>query len=372
MPGRVPAVPDTPKPARNDKVRRAARKVRSLVSSDDPATSAPAPAPPATPGQKSRPDVDRRFARSFWRVGTTVLGPERFPDAWEDQQFDKDLAADVVAQVQRVTAEAVFVEMVRTGQPVLEAAVATVRALIDARDHLGARAFALGLAALPEGQTLEHLGRALVMHARQRYQFGWDQFRLVEPELLARHAPREAVDCAFSQNTDEARDFALSVVADPTRLGTRDLPALAGRFQVAGMRDTARLLVEEADRRDPAELDDEARESLENQRRWTHPVAPEPGPEGAITVGVIDYLSPDTMRASRNVGDYVQTLAMLGNLARFRAPGSTAPTASVSSSPDCRAGSVPSWRSRAVTQMSTWFPSTATSASTTRSPRTPG
>ena len=38
---------------------------------------------------------------------------------------------------------------------------------------------------------------------------------------------------------------------------------------------------------------------------------------GAAVIGVIDYHQPDQVRASSNVGDYVQTLAMLGNLARF-------------------------------------------------------
>jgi lipopolysaccharide biosynthesis glycosyltransferase len=171
---------------------------------------------------------------------------------------------------------------------------------------------------LAEASILEHVGRGLVTHSRLRYQLAWEQFRLVETEMLTRLAPREAVDCAFVENTPESTAVALAIVADPARIGTRDLPALAGRLQVAGHPDVARRLVEEAERRDVAEFDDEALESLANQRRWTHPVVPEPGPEGAVTLGVIDYLSPDTMRASRNLGDYVQTLAMLGNLARFR------------------------------------------------------
>ncbi len=325
-------MPDLPDANRNDGVRRVARKVRSLVSSDD--TGEPRTPGPAEPG--SAPDrgastvspgkaaargerrVDRRFARAFWRVGRTVLGSERLPDAWEGMAFDQELGKELTARVRRVSAEAVFVEKVRTGAPVLDAAVATVRALIDIRDTQGARAFAVSLSGLAELTFLEPLGRGLVAHFRLRYRIAWDQFKLVPPELLARHAPCEAVDGAFVENTAESRDVALAIVARPDELGTRELPALAGRFQVAGYPDVARRLVEEAERRDPAELDDEARESLANQRRWTHPVAPEPGPEGAVSVGVIDYLSPDTMRASRNLGDYVQTLAMLGNLARFR------------------------------------------------------
>ena len=32
---------------------------------------------------------------------------------------------------------------------------------------------------------------------------------------------------------------------------------------------------------------------------------------------VFDYRQPDRSRVSKNIGDYVQTLALLGNLARF-------------------------------------------------------
>ena len=56
-------------------------------------------------------------------------------------------------------------------------------------------------------------------------------------------------------------------------------------------------------------------------RRWTHPSPSDHragAPDGAVNVAVIDYYQPDLERASRNVGDYVQTLAMLGNLARFQ------------------------------------------------------
>ena len=89
----------------------------------------------------------------------------------------------MVARASRVSAEAVFVEKVRIGTPLLDAAVATMRALIGAKDHYGARAFAIGMAELPQAETLERLGRGLVMHSRIRFGFGWDQFKLVD----ARH-----------------------------------------------------------------------------------------------------------------------------------------------------------------------------------------
>ena len=100
-------------------------------------------------------------------------------------------------------------------------------------------------------------------------------------------------------------------------LATRDLGRLAARFLVVGHRDLARDLVEEADRRGTDDLNRGQRRRLHHLRAWTHPAdLPEPPPD-AVTLGVFHYRQPDRARGSNNIGDYVQTLAMLGNLARF-------------------------------------------------------
>jgi hypothetical protein len=44
--------------------------------------------------------------------------------------------------------------------------------------------------------------------------------------------------------------------------------------------------------------------------------APLNAPEGGVRVGVLDYRQPDRSRASDDLGDYVQTLAVLGNVTR--------------------------------------------------------
>ena len=59
-----------------------------------------------------------------------------------------------------------------------------------------------------------------------------------------------------------------------------------------------------------------AHAELSTIRRWTHP-AVLAGPAGRRPLGVFDYRQPDRARASKNIGDYVQTLALLGNFARF-------------------------------------------------------
>ncbi len=107
---------------------------------------------------------------------------------------------------------------------------------------------------------------------------------------------------------------------------TGDLVSLAGRFLVTGhhaARPLPRRGGEPASRttssiRATATTTPSA-STFDNLRRWTHPIRePDPTPAGAVDFALFDYHLPDLSRASRNVGDYVQSLAMLGNLARFQ------------------------------------------------------
>ena len=377
-------MPDLPDANRNDGVRRVARKVRSLVSSDD--TGEPRTPDPAEPG--SAPDrgastvspgkaaargerrVDRRFARAFWRVGRTVLGSERLPDAWEGMAFDQELGRELTARVRRVSAEAVFVEKVRTGAPVLDAAVATVRALIDIRDTQGARAFAVSLSGLAELTFLEPLGRGLVAHFRLRYRIAWDQFKLVPPEPLARHAPCEAVDGAFVEDNAESRDAALAIVALLDELGTRELrrwPAVPGR-RLSRRRPSSgggggALGPRRARRR--------GLRTLANQCRWTHPVTLVP-PRGCgqrwrhrlpvsgdhARLAQPGRLRPDPGHA-RDLARFRHTVP------RGRRPRSAGHQPAGPDPAGARAG-------RRPMGTSTWSRGTGTSATATRSPRTPG
>ena len=106
-------------------------------------------------------------------------------------------------------------------------------------------------------------------------------------------------------------------MSDPATIATSDLGPLAGRFLVTGHTALAQALVEEAARRDTAGLTSRQRRELSHLREWTHPAVLGPAPQDAVRLGVLDYRQPDRARVSKNIGDYVQTLALLGNLARF-------------------------------------------------------
>ena len=127
----------------------------------------------------------------------------------------------------------------------------------------------------------------------------------------------ESVEELLRDGTPESVATAVATGRATAALATRDLGALAARFLVTGHRQLARDLVEEADRRGTDELGPAARRRLDHIRTWTHPAAVPAPPEDAVPLGIFYYTQPERVRASKNIGDYVQTLAMLGNIVRF-------------------------------------------------------
>lgn len=304
-------------PRRGSKaVRRAVRKVLpSTDTSPDPDASPAAAAPSGRPPEQT---TDPRFARGYWRVSRAVLGEDALPESHEDWAFPQSLEWELPRQIRRTKALATFAELISTGTSVEAAHVETTRRLVRRLDRTTARALTIGLESLPGGDRIQHLGVGIVLHSLYLWNLAWARFSQVDVATLTELVPVEAVQCALEVGTPESIATALAIAADPTVLDTSDLVDLAGRYLVAGHPETARSLIVEADTRDVSVLDDHQTEALENLHRWTHPAEPTTPPPGAIRIGVIDYHQPDLEFSSKNVGDYVQTLAMLGNLARFQ------------------------------------------------------
>lgn len=288
----------------------------AVMPSPDPALPARAPAD-----------------RAVWRLGRAALGADALPSRYGDFAADPVLVDRTVdaafEQAREARALATFARALARGDDTDAAYVSTVRALLDA----GLTDLAAGLASGTSAAVpapVHAIGRALVHLDGGRVEAAWADLAGVEPALLARHVPVEAVDCALRVGTTAAADAARAVVADLAPLDSPTVARIAGSFVAFGHAGTARPLVEELERRqqvdarldagDPGDAGEpgDVAALTANLRRWTHPrPRPEP-PAGAVRIGVIDYYQPDLGRASRNIGDYVQTLAMLGHLARFQ------------------------------------------------------
>lgn len=322
--------PDDPAAVRAaSAVRRLARRVTGASQApdaerDDVPDDAPAPPRPATAARleearRAARDQARRADRTVraqWRLLQAVLGGRTAPEALTGVDPEPELVTEAVALGRRARAMSAFADRITRGHGVRRAHVETVRGLCDAGLRPAARAFVLGAEPLVRDPDLSALGRGLVLHSMTEFDLAWRELSRVDLDELRALVPVEAVTAALATGTPEAVAAAREIGGDGSGLASQDLVELAGRFLVTGHVDLARELGDLAETRD--DLDPVNREALASLRRWTHPTAPPAPPPGRISLAVMDYHQPDHHRASRNVGDYVQTLAMLGNLVRFQ------------------------------------------------------
>ncbi len=311
---------------------RTLRAIRQLLAGSDRSSDheqtaiTPGSRPVYRAGEESAHGVDgatrpASFADPFWRVGRTLLGEGALPESAGDMPRQSSLVRAVMREAKEAEALATFARSLARGRALDEAHVATSRALIA----VGARDLARSIAAGTPSKVAGHLGLGLVLASRPLPRLAWDQFSQVAEEVLAELVPVEAVETGLVVGTADSVAAAVRIGEHATAMATDVVVALAGRFLVTGHDELARALVEEAGWRPDEELasaaddDHSVGEVLDNLRRWTHPTgAPDPTPPGAVDFALFDYHLPDLSQASRNVGDYVQSLAMLGNLARFQ------------------------------------------------------
>jgi hypothetical protein len=217
-------------------------------------------------------------------------------------------------EVDRAAAEATLVQRLTAGDPLEVAVLATVRALTTSGLAPRARALAGGLGEATSG-TLASLARGYADHLRGRSLAAAEAWRQVPDDELARWVPLEAVQALLLTGDADDRAAACRVAAH-VEGDARALVAVAARLVVVGEHDAARAVLARLGPQAGRRLGPAGRRSLALVREALA-ADPPSVPPGAVVVGVLDYLQPEIARGSKNIGDYVQTLAMLGNLVRF-------------------------------------------------------
>ncbi|MEO5964209.1 MAG: TylF/MycF/NovP-related O-methyltransferase [Candidatus Limnocylindrales bacterium] len=209
-----------------------------------------------------------------------------------------------------------FGDAITQGEGLELAVCRAVSDLTAALEWWPAWSLALGVARLPGGQRAAELGKAVLHHRRRQFDRVWTVIRELDDGALAAAIPVEAVDGALSANTDEGRRRALAIGVPGEHLDAATIVDLAGRFLAVGERTRASALITELSRRPSVDLDDHRRYAWTLIERWLDP-QPIEVPPGAVPVAIIDYQTPDHVLTSGNLGDYIQTLSLLGNLVRF-------------------------------------------------------
>lgn len=291
---------------RGDAVRRVRRRVAATLPGGAGGGSGTQP----SSGSTARSDA--WYVEQFGRLARAVLDRP----TGDATRPDPDLAPSATARAHLHRAEAQLAEAIARGEDLELAACRAVGSLAEAEEWSAAWSLAEGLGRLAGGARAAALGHGLLLHRRLQLARAWTRFRDVDDAALATYLPVEAVDAALAAGTEEARSRALAVGAPRSGLAAPSLVDLAGRFFAVGERDQATALVAEARRRLPAEIDERRRHVLDLVEGWLA-AGPVPVPPGAVPIAILDYQSPDHVLTSGNLGDYVQTLALLGNLARL-------------------------------------------------------
>ena len=294
---------------RGDAVRRVSRRVVSIVRGRIRGSSADGAS--AASGSGHRPDA--WFVQRWVTLAGAVLGRDV-------DKADRDGAAidapQAESEARRARGRAMFAEAIGRGEPLERAIVSTVAALTETLDWNSAWALAEGVGRLPDGKTSSALGHLVLLHRRKQLGRAWRVAAGIDDRSLATFAPVEAVDAALGNGSPEARVRAMTIAAPTADMDAAILVDLAGRFLAVGERDHASALVRQLRRRASIELDPRRRHALGLIEDWLDP-RPTAVPAGAVRVAVMDYQSPDHTQTSGNLGDYVQSLALIGNLARM-------------------------------------------------------
>jgi lipopolysaccharide biosynthesis glycosyltransferase len=295
---------------------KAARRVAKLA---DPSGE---PKPKA-----AKPQSDGRltsYAFAYRRLLALVHGVA--PDDLRPVSYQSPPVADMKAAtvlVARLRAEAQLAEALRRGESFTHAVIGSVRGLLEAGQHVTARALSQALEDSEETQGTGRLAAALVALQRGLIELAWYDFTSVPRAMWVEHTPAEYVHTAFLADPTEA-------IAEVRRLleerpDSIDADAWAGMAYAAfGLGETALAgrLVEAADQAPAVGLSERNTVRVDWLRPWiakaAQRAAPPVVPAGHISFGVLDYKQPDYEQVSSNLGDYVQTIAALGHVVRHQ------------------------------------------------------
>lgn len=222
------------------------------------------------------------------------------------------------------SAYATFFQLIERDGDVSAAATSTVREYLRARRVRHARTFAQVLQNEPD--QLGEIGTicmAMVMARSDMHRRAWELFRSVPIDHVLRLAPAEYLRLGFIIDPDVAQsafDAVLSgeLTANADALGWLDL---ACATFVTGTEKQSRYALARA-RAGFDELDDaaarRARRAARRLASWFEggSGAAEPLGDGELSFGVLAYRQPDLGATSRNLGNYLESLACLSHLTR--------------------------------------------------------
>ena len=259
------------------------------------------------------PTIDARYVPAWERLASSVLGA---PVTADRATIDNRTSGAATTAAVRQRAQAQLADALADGEPLHTGVRRAVELLARAGEWNVAWALAEGVRGLQDGTHAALVGNVVAWHRRRQFERVWRAVEHVDVDVLATLVPVETVDAALVQDSPAGRALVRAIAERPDVLNTPTLVDLAGRLLAHAQWSDAAALAEQIRSRTPTELDERRARSWALIEQWLARPSTEVRPD-AVPIAVIDYQSPDQDLTSGNLGDYVQTLAMLGNLARL-------------------------------------------------------
>ncbi|MDN4473790.1 glycosyltransferase [Demequina zhanjiangensis] len=258
-------------------------------------------------------------SRTMRRALNSITGAPQpvSPQATRHQQIKAAKARKAAARAAEINE---FWELIAHGAGVDEAAAQFARKAVGGSNRLADRSFLLALASDDSSRPAGQIGMGIFLLGDDLSVAALEYFEAAGAERAIRHAAPEYFE-ALCRSDREAGIKGMEKYLEEHReqlsaeqrfdalkvLGRhRDLDALE--------REVATLPADFGD-----SLDDDGKQQLRVIRRMLahRSAAPEAVP-GAVSIGVMEYKMLDAKASSSNRGDYVQTLAAISHLLRFR------------------------------------------------------
>jgi hypothetical protein len=243
--------------------------------------------------------------------------------AWVRTELDRARQHASANRYLRQRAE--LADRLLTGERLEDAVAATVRLHLEGANAAPALSLAQALQTAPATRVSGLVGAALVANAMGLPELAWASFREVPTPVWRRLAPQEFFRTAFMVDRTAALQELRHILEDaPDDISPRGwLGLVRAAFGAREERLAAEAfqLAESSARRDPGAW---AETNMERDwlRPWItnvlRPPAPPKAPPDHTCLAIFDYKQPDWSTTSRNIGDWVQTLASLGHLVRHR------------------------------------------------------
>jgi lipopolysaccharide biosynthesis glycosyltransferase len=229
--------------------------------------------------------------------------------------------SQTIAKLKTELAHPALITQIAHGMNMDQAIVDYVRKATDIDEMVLARSFVQALSVDPDYKEIGSVGFGVLLAQLNLLESANHYFLEGGTSKAIELAPYEYFDSAFYVDADKGFKELEAHLAKhrnelpvQTKMGL--LKVLAKYLHVGLLRKEVELLI--ADKEAVASLNDEDNQLLTWFNTQLHHDDPPTSKPETINIGVMDYKLLDRSKTSRNRGDYVQTLAALSNLVRFR------------------------------------------------------